>query len=417
MENYQNLTLPQLVEATEAFFKSQKYKSDTLANYQRTWKKLLKYAEIHGVEHYSLEFGLEFVRNQYGLDMDFMTPPYTQRYTNFVFRAVRCLSEYQLHGMFFRRVKMEVYVWPQQFEKSFCEYLQWRKTCVSAKTLYQYDYILRRFADYLSQNGLRSLDEITASHIHGFLGTLQRYVPATVDIWLSRIRAFLEFSYSRGYSATALAAFVPKASYVPTTSIPTTYTKEEIDRLLSTVDRANPVGKRDYAMLLLAVRLGIRSGDIRNLRYENLRWDANQITIIQEKTGHNLVLPLLNDVGDSIIDYLKNGRPETASEFIFVKHCAPFEQFASSSALYQMMKKYLQMAKLSAETPKKAGLHSLRHSLASVLLEQETPLPIITEILGHLNTNTTKIYTRIDITQLKKCALDAPVFPDRGERL
>jgi site-specific recombinase XerD len=125
----------------------------------------------------------------------------------------------------------------------------------------------------------------------------------------------------------------------------------------------------------------------------------------------------LNDVGDSIVDYLKNGRPETASEYIFVKHCAPYEQFASSGALYQVMIKYLQMAKLSAEAPRRAGLHVLRHSLASVLLEQETPLPVITEILGHLNTNTTRIYTSIDIKQLKKCALDAPVFLDGGERL
>lgn len=417
MENYKNLTLPQLVEATEAFFKSQKFTRYTLANYQCVWRRLIEYAEAHGVEHYSLEFGLEFARNRYGLDLEFMTSPYTQRYTNFVFRAVRCLSEYQLHGMFYRRTKIEDYVWPQQFEKSCCEYLQWRKTRVSAKTIYQYDYILRKLVEYFSQNGLCSLDEVTASHIHGFMGTLQRYTSATVDIFLSRVRAFFEFAYSHGHSTNALAPLVPKASYVPTSSIPTTYTTEEINRLLSVVDRANPVGKRDYAILLLAVRLGIRSGDIRKLRFNNLRWDTSQIKIIQEKTGHNLILPLLNDVGDSIIDYLKNGRPETQSEFVFVRHCAPYDEFHSSGALYQIMKKYLQMAKLPGEPSKKYGLHVLRHSLASVLLEQDTPLPIISEILGHLNTDTTKIYTNIDIKQLAKCALDAPILQKAGEKL
>ena len=417
METHKTLALPQLVEATELFFKSQRYNCSTLANYKYAWKRLLVYAEKHGIEHYTLEFGLEFVRSEYGLDTEHMVSPYTKSWTNFLFRAMRCLSEYQLHGMFFRRVRSDDYVWPHGFEVPFCAYLKQRKPCVAAKTLFIDDYSLRRLAEFISQKELRSLDEITASHIYDFIGSLQRYVPATVDRWLSIIRAFFKFSYFHGYSATDLALLVPKARYLPASSIPTTYSKDEVERLLSTVDRANPIGKRDYAILLLAVRLGMRSGDIRNLRFSNLKWGADRIEIIQEKTGHSLILPLLNDVGDSIIDYFKNGRPETTSEFIFIRHCAPYDELSSSAALYRIMKKYLHMAKLPGESPKKAGLHVLRHSLASVLLEQETPLPIISEILGHLNTNTTRIYTSIDITQLKKCALDAPLFQKEGERL
>jgi site-specific recombinase XerD len=415
MENYKNLPLPQLVEATETFFKSQKYSKITLANYQRIWNHLLEYSKNKGVEHYDIEIGLEFVKNKYGLGMDSMIPPYSRRYENFVFRAVRCLSEYQLHGMVFRRIKSEHHIWSCKIEEPFREYLQWRKTCVKASSQRKEDSLLRRFADYLNQQGVCSLDEITANHIHGFLGTLQRYIPSTINVYLLQVRAFLNFLYSRGYSSTNLALLVPKVSYVQVLKIPTTYTKEEIACLLSKVDRANPVGKRDYAILLLAVRLGIRSGDICKLKFSNFHWEANRIEIFQEKSKHSIVLPILNDVGDSIIDYLRNGRPETTSEFVFIRHFAPYDDI-DSAALWQIMVKYLRMANMKFDTPKKAGMHSLRHSLASALLEEDTPLPVISEILGHLNMNTTRIYTNIDIKQLKKCALEAPIFPEGGEQ-
>jgi site-specific recombinase XerD len=119
-------------------------------------------------------------------------------------------------------------------------------------------------------------------------------------------------------------------------------------------------------------------------------------------------LPLLNDVGESIIDYLKNGRPQIDSQFIFLRHSAPYTEL-TAAALHPIMKKYRTLAKIPTEPPRKAGLHALRHSLATSLLEDATPLPTISEVLNHKKTETTRIYTRIDVSGLKKCALEVPV--------
>jgi site-specific recombinase XerD len=127
----------------------------------------------------------------------------------------------------------------------------------------------------------------------------------------------------------------------------------------------------------------------------------------QEKGGQPHTLPLLNDVGESVIDYLKNGRPQSDLKFIFLRHCAPYTEL-TAAALHPIMKKYRNLAKLPTEPPRKAGLHALRHSLASSLLEDATPFPVISEVLNHKKTETTRIYTRIDIHSLRKCALEVP---------
>jgi integrase len=181
------------------------------------------------------------------------------------------------------------------------------------------------------------------------------------------------------------------------------------------VDRANPIGKRDYAILKLAACLGMRSGDIAGLKLENIDWGKNLIRYEQQKGGQPLTLPLLNDVGESIIDYLKNGRPQSGLRLIFLKHCAPYTGL-TGAALHPIMKKYLRLANLPGDPPRKAGLHTLRHSLASALLEDATPLPIISEVLGHRKTATTRMYTTIDVASLKKCALEVPAPIVEGGR-
>jgi integrase len=193
--------------------------------------------------------------------------------------------------------------------------------------------------------------------------------------------------------------------------IPSVYTEDEILRLLKAVDCANPIGKRDYAILLLAVKLGIRRGDLRNLKLENLKWETNRIELIQEKTGQVLNLPILEEIGAALIDYLKNGRPKVLSEYIFLKHVPTYEKL-SPVGLNNIVNKYFRQAGIIIPKGKKHGLHALRHSLASHLLENQTPIVVISEILGHLNSHTTSVYLKIDLDQLRTCALEAPHAAD-----
>jgi integrase/recombinase XerD len=116
--------------------------------------------------------------------------------------------------------------------------------------------------------------------------------------------------------------------------------------------------------------------------------------------------PILDDIGWAIIDYLKNGRPKTESPYLFVRHNAPFEAFGACANLHNIIARYTRLAGIHLRTGASRGMHSLRHTLAGVLLEQGTPLPVIAEILGHRSTLSTGVYLKIDVEGLVRCALD-----------
>jgi integrase len=204
-----------------------------------------------------------------------------------------------------------------------------------------------------------------------------------------------------------LSYLVPKDNYRKEAKLPTTYTEEEIERMLSAVDRGNPKGKRDYAMLLLACRLGLRASDICGLSFSNLLWQENLIVLIQEKTKKRIELPLLADVGNAIIDYLKYGRTVSQLPYIFL-HAGHEERKLAEPTLHSIVSLYLKRAGVKNVEKKKHGPHALRHSLAGFLLQKKTPLPVISEILGHDSTESTKTYLRIDMEHLRQCALEVP---------
>ena len=168
---------------------------------------------------------------------------------------------------------------------------------------------------------------------------------------------------------------VPKDNYKKEAKLPTTYTEEEIERMLSAVDRGNPKGKRDYAMLLLACRLGLRASDICGLSFANLLWQENLVVLTQEKTKKRIELPLLAEVGNAIIDYLKCGRPVSQLPYIFL-HAGHEERRLAEPTLHSIVSFCLRRAGLPNVEKKKHEPHALRHSLAGFLLQKKTPLAV-----------------------------------------
>lgn len=188
--------------------------------------------------------------------------------------------------------------------------------------------------------------------------------------------------------------------------LPSYYSKEEILQFENQIDRLSIVGKRDYAMFLLASRLGLRSSDIRLLQFSDIDWDKNEIRIIQKKTKKPVILPLLEDVGTAIIDYVMNARPDTKDKSIFVSFRAPYHVITAAT-FSGMVAKYIHRSDIDWGG-KHHGSHSLRHSLATNLLGGNVSLPVISSILGHSSTNTTKSYLAIDVQSLMYCSHEVP---------
>ena len=201
---------------------------------------------------------------------------------------------------------------------------------------------------------------------------------------------------------------MPAKRYLRKNSLPSTWKREDVDKLLSAVDRGNPVGKRDYAILLLVTKLGLRVGDIRALRLNDIDWENNRLSFVQSKTQKRVDLPLPNDVGWAIIDYLKYGRPQTAIQNVFLTCRTPIMAFSDTSSLSGIIIRYAQMAKIDL-SEHKHGMHSLRHTLATRLMEENIPISTIADILGHTSTETVKKYLQVDIAHLRDCALDVEV--------
>jgi site-specific recombinase XerD len=265
---------------------------------------------------------------------------------------------------------------------------------------------LDKFVIYLESNGI-SFNEINSDIVRDFLLTIGFLSKSTIAGIHLNLRNIFCTCFENGFIPEDLSYCCDKISVPKNRLIPSAYTAEEVERLLNAVDRGNANGKRDYCILLLAARLGIRVGDIRNLCFKNIDWVANKINFTQEKTQKYIELPMSEEIGWAIIEYLKNGRPKSNSEHIFVKHTPPFEDFGSHYSFDQLVGKYLNRANIKVPRNKKQGLHSLRHSLASTMLSEGIPLPVISETLGHKNTKNTKIYTKIDIKQLSICSLSA----------
>jgi integrase len=222
---------------------------------------------------------------------------------------------------------------------------------------------------------------------------------------LSVIRNFVKYLVEQAIIQEDYLDRIPRYKQVNQAKLPSIYSNKEIDKLLKSIQRFNAIGKRDYAVILLAARLGLRASDIAFMKFDNILWETSTIKLNQIKTGRELILPLLPDVGNAIIDYLKYGRPVSEEPYIFLTLRPPYGHFESSNVVTHIVQRAFLNAGLVTKE-RRFGAHALRHTLGFRLLEESTVLPVISEVLGHKNTKSTRYYLRIDLQSMKQCMLD-----------
>lgn len=276
-------------------------------------------------------------------------------------------------------------------------------------TIKEREHYLSRFLLYLKGRNIHTMSKVNKVIILEYLTTLDRHKPSVTHMTLRAIRGFLKYLFDQGQLKVDSSVFVPRDKYVKQARLPSTYKVDEIQRMISAIDRSRPRGKRDYAMVLMASRLGMRASDIAGLKFESLLWEQSLVSFNQYKTGRLLQLPLLADVGEAIIDYLKYARPVSNEPFVFLTGRSPVARVYSGSVTHAVQDAFI--ASGVNVQHRRHGPHALRHSLASLLLEQSTVLPVITEVLGHEDSRSTRYYLRIDLTSMKQCMLDVPPVP------
>ena len=293
-------------------------------------------------------------------------------------------------------------------QRTLCDYEQFCKDRLHVRpaTLERRTRHLKVFLNFLHCRKGRTLEEIQVPDLSEFVSYRDHLIPKSVARIVSDVRSFLRFLTMRGILQRDLSEELPRIRVPRDAAIPSVWEHELLIRLLAAVDRSSAKGKRDYAMLLLACRLGLRAGDIRVLKLDQLHWTEATIEVTQSKTGVPLILPLTGEVGDALIDYLKSGRPATAQREVFLKVSPPFDHFSADSSLHHVVTYWRRLAGIRFRTAQKRGMHSLRHTLATRLLQKGTPFPTIAEILGHTSLESTRIYAKADVESLRGVALD-----------
>jgi len=398
--------LPDLISELEQELLRLGYTKGSMTFYHRRWNQLMAYAEDRGECYYTEQLGIDFVQEFFGITQDDFARTLPQAETQEL-RVIRMVGDFQLHHAVLRRYLKHRTILTEPFflEKSsqFQEYCE--KKGYSKVTIDHYVKQSAYMMDYLAAQWMKDFSAVTPDIINSYIRTLAGFTYKTVEQHICSLRSFFRFLYQEGIVQIDFAAKMPMVKARKQTAIPSVWTHEELKQLIGAIDRGSPKGKRDYTIILIACRLGLRCTDIKNLCYENFNWAEKKLCFIQSKTKQPMELPLVPDVGWAVIDYLKYGRPKVDSPRIFVRHMAPFLPFSEGDHLNQLIKAYMVKAHIPVSN-KRRGMHSLRHTMASVLLEKDTPLPVISDIIGHLDTNSTAVYLKVDMERLAECPLN-----------
>lgn len=291
-----------------------------------------------------------------------------------------------------------------RIENSFARYLAEERGLTQA-TLDTYLQIARRFLSERFGSDAILLDKLTTQDITRFiLRHAHTISPRRAQLMVTALRSFLRFLHQRGETATNLAKSVPTVANWRLSGLPKFLNPDEVERLLQGCDQSSPTGQRDYAVLLLLARLGLRAGEVVHMVLDDIDWETGQL-IVRGKSAREDRLPLPQDVGEALATYLCHGRPRCLSRRVFIRMRAPHQGFSSSVAICNIVRRALARARLH---PVRKGAHLLRHSLATQMIRQGASLAEIGEILRHQLPNTTEIYAKVDLVALSALAQPWP---------
>lgn len=276
---------------------------------------------------------------------------------------------------------------------------------LSRQTIINYRPIVQDFLDYRFGDGEVSLAQLRAVDVTEFVQQkVSRLNMRRAKIMTAALRSFLSYARYRGDITLDLAAAVPIVANWSLWSIPRAIGRDEVTRLLASIDRDTLIGCRNYAMILALARLGLRSSEVVSLELGDIDWVAGRIRV-RGKNGQRHDLPLPADVGEAIADYLRKSRPRNAGRRVFLRDKAPICGFKGPSGLGSIVRRSLKRAGIESPT---TGTHQFRHGLASEMLCGGASLGEIGEVLGHRHVQTTAIYAKVDLNALRTLALPWP---------
>ncbi len=269
-------------------------------------------------------------------------------------------------------------------------------------TVVSYRQFLRDLESYLKEIKASSVKDLSPA-------ILSAYVTLRSDGWgismvgglCGVLRVFLRYLFREKLIAHDLSQSIDCPRKYRLSTIPRSISWTEVERMLAAVDRRCAVGKRDYAILLLLVTYGLRGREVAALTLDHIDWERQRLSVPERKAGHSTAYPLSPIVGEAIVDYLKNGRPQKADRQVFYRVMAPFEPM-TAGGVSTRASHYLHKAGVPVARP---GSHTLRHTCVQRLVDAHFPLKTIGDYVGHSSPESTAIYAKVSVESLREVAL------------
>jgi len=389
-----NLSFPDLLDGLLQYLGNKSYSQGSLDNYRRTLCKIEPYMIAHGIDEYTPSVGTGYYEHYLA------THELGQSRQKAMVTAIRRLNDFHSGGEYTIISEHNIELLSDDYERVLDMFVvQCIETGNKPATIKSKKFFIRNFLNDCISNGCMGIHSLDPSCV-----CKACLMVGNKDAW-AVIRSFFRFLNINGLTEFDLSTLVPH--YKKKINIPTTYSEEEILKFEKAIDCTSNIGKRDYAMLILATRLGMRSGDIVKISMNDLDFKSNKINFIQQKTGEMLQLPMLPEVRDSLIDYISSARPDApGDDAVFLRHSAPY-QAVSTSVLRFVTTKYFKKADIDISC-KKHGPHVFRSSLASSMVNDDVPYDAVRKILGHSDPDAIKHYAKLDIEKLRECAIMVP---------
>lgn len=274
---------------------------------------------------------------------------------------------------------------------------------VRPPTVVQYRHHLDRFETYLDRIGVGRLEELSPAILSAFIveRSSTGLARSTIREGAGVLRVFLRYAHREGAISRDLSGAVGWPQAYRLASLPRSISWEDVNKVLAGVDRRTPCGRRDYAILLLLVVYGLRAREIAGLCLEHIDWRRERLIIPERKAGHSTAFPLTATVGEALLAYLQDGRPETSDRHVFFRAAAPVRPI-KMAAVSGRARHFLLKAGINVPRP---GSHTLRHTTVQRLVDADFDLKTIGDFIGHRSADSTQIYAKVAVEALREVAL------------
>ena len=370
----------------------------------------IKYCSAHKISEIDMAVIQKFYEQQYNMDIYNLNSPLQTT----IRRPLLIFMEYYNYGTYYKtHQKSKRLSIPPNYNEIFTKYqvdfVNNLDNCKKNKD--RKLWCMQNLIIFFNSKNIKSIENVEIKHLSEYVLFLQnqkKYAPETIRLQKGILREAFDWFYECGFIKFSGKDAFPIIKRYSNAKMLSTYTKDEIQKLLNSIDTETKTGKFTYSVLTILAYLGIRAGDLINLKFENIDWETNKLSFMQQKTNKNITLPLIDEVKYPLLDYIKNARNNSDDrDYIFITLYAPYTKLRCTTNIYRIVSEALEKAGIVTNN-KHHGPHALRHSLATNMLNENVPISAISQILGHSDIKTTEIYTTKNTKHLRHFTLEVP---------